>query len=239
MDSITYKQNYIVKPGDVDFHKKLKLSSIMNILQELAVFGAEYLNFGKDKTLDKGYLWVFSKLEIDIFRYPEYLEEIKLATYPNQTMHFIYPRTFEIKDKDDNLIIKAKSLWCLIDANSRRILSPKETGINPVSLIKVEKIKGIDVKDATNVQMRKVRYSDLDINKHVNNIRYLEYIIDLFDSDYLSNHIIKNINMIFHHEIKEHDLVKINASIDKSYYVFFVNDNGQDKKVFECNIKFE
>ena len=234
MDSLKYEKSYIVKSSDVDSTKKMRITGIMNVLQDLAVMGAEILGFGKDKVLDKGYLWVFSKLEIKIFRLPDYLEEIELITYPNQTMHFIYPRTFEFKDKDGNILIKATSLWCLIDKETRKLLSPKETGVNPISQIKVDKISPINVFPTELKEKRRVRYSDLDINNHLNNIRYLEYILDLFDSNFICEKDIKKINMVFHQEIKENEIVYINASPNNSYFYFSINE---DKKVFECNIE--
>ena len=235
IDNITYKEDYLVKSADVDAFHNMKLSSLMKILQNLAYDGAAILGAGKDKTFERGYLWVFSKLEIQIERFPYDQEIVKLSTFPNELMHFVYPRTFLIKDNQDNLLVKATSFWCLINSNTRKIALPSETGIGATSDIKADAISKIVTKDVSLKESRVVRYTDIDLNKHLNNTRYLDFICDLYDIDYFKNHEIKRLDIAFHHEVKEKEVVDIYASIDNTYFVFKVNDT----KVFECNIEYK
>lgn len=234
MDNITYKEKYYVKSSEVDIHQTLKLSSLLKILQDLATEGSKILNAGTDKTLAKGYLWVFSKLQININRLPRYEETINLSTYPNEMMHFIYPRTFEIKDLDNNMLVKATSMWCLIDTNTRKIVLPSETGVGVKSDIKADPMTKIVAKDTKLLESRIVKYTDLDLNKHLNNTRYLDFICDLYDSKFFIDHKINKINIAFHQEVKEGEIVDIYASNDNNYFLFKVNG----KIVFECNIDY-
>ena len=234
MDNITYKERYYVKSSEVDIHQTLKLSSLLKILQDLATEGSKILNAGTDKTLAKGYLWVFSKLQININRLPRYEETVNLSTYPNEMMHFIYPRTFEIKDLDNNMLVKATSMWCLIDTNTRKIVLPSETGVGVKSDIKADPMTKIVAKDNKLIESRIVKYTDLDLNKHLNNTRYLDFICDLYDSKFFIDHRINKINIAFHQEVKEGEIVDIYASSDNNYFLFKVNE----KVVFECNIDY-
>ena len=234
MDKITYNEKYYVKSSEVDIRQTLKLSSLLKILQDLATEGSKILNAGTDKTLAKGYLWVFSKLQINIDRLPRYEETVNLSTYPNEMMHFIYPRTFEIKDLDDNMLVKATSMWCLIDTNTRKIVLPSETGVGVKSDIKADPMSRIVAKDVKLIESRRVKFTDLDLNKHLNNTRYLDYICDLYDSSFFVNHKINKLLIAFHQEVKEGENVDIYASSDNSYFLFKVNE----KIVFECNIDF-
>ena len=234
MDKITYKEKYLVKSSDVDAFHNMRISSLMKILQNLAYDGAAILGAGKDKTFERGYLWVFSKLEIEIDRLPYDQEVIKLSTFPNELMHFVYPRTFLIKDDNDNLMVKATSFWCLINMNTRKIALPSETGIGATSSIKADQIDKIVTKEVSLKESRIVRYTDIDLNKHLNNTRYLDFICDLYDSNYFSTHLIKKLNIAFHQEVKEGEKIDIYASNDDTYFLFKVND----KKVFECNIEY-
>ena len=227
MDNITYSSDYLVKSSDVDAYHKMKLSSLMKILQDLAYDG--------EQTFERGYLWVFSKLKIHINKMPYDQEVIKLITYPNELMHFVYPRTFVIKDNQDNVLVKATSFWCLINTNTRKIALPSETGIGVTSSYKADPIDKIAVKDVSFKESRIVRYTDIDLNKHLNNTRYLDFICDLYDSNYFAFHSIKKLNIAFHQEVKEGQKVDIYASSDNTYFVFKVDD----KKVFECNIEYQ
>ena len=82
MDKITYNEKYYVKSSEVDTYQELRPSSLLKILQDLATEGSKIVDAGPDKTLDKGYLWVFSKLDISIERMPRYQETINLSTIP-------------------------------------------------------------------------------------------------------------------------------------------------------------
>lgn len=234
-ENYIYKEKYYVKSSEVDACQDLRPSSLLKILQDLATEGSKILDAGPDKTLDKGYLWVFSKLVISIERMPKYQETINLSTYPNEMMHFIYPRTYLFKDLNDNLLIKATSIWCLIDANTRKILLPSETGIGVASPIKADPISRIEKKEVELKESRTVKYTDIDLNKHLNNTKYLDYICDLYDSSFFDINHIEKITIAFHSEVKEGETIDIYASNDNTYFLFKVND----KAVFECNIEYK
>lgn len=230
----TYSEKYIIKSSDVDINQELKISSLMMMFQNLSVMGAEICDVGKDKTLDQGFIWVFSKLKFDIKRMPKYLEEVCLYTYPNKLMHFIYPRTFEIKDLDGNLLVKATSLWCLIDINERKIIMPSQLNLSVETNDLADPIEKIIPKEVTLKEERIVRYSDIDVNRHLNNVKYFDFISDLYDSKFFFNNRIKKVNIVFHKEVKENDVLKIYASNDNTYYQFKLDN----KTIFECNVDY-
>ena len=72
------------------------------------------------------------------------------------------------------------------------------------------------------------------LNKHLNNTKYLDYILDLNPSIFHQEHNYKKVNMVFHQEVKEDDLLEIWGSKDNTYYQFKLDGN----KVFECNIEY-
>lgn len=233
-DSI-YKERHQIKSTEVNSLQELSLAGLLKIIQNLSVDGSEYVGAGKDKTLDSGFIWVFSRLEFNVIRMPKYLEEVYLYTYTNEMMHYIYPRTYLIKDLNDNLLVKATSLWFLIDINKRKIVMPSESGIGLPSDIKADKVNKIEVKDVELRETRIVRYSDVDVNLHLNNVRYFDFISDLNDSSFHKNHIINHVNISFHQEVKEGEKVDIYASGDNTYFKFMLGE----KCVFECNIFYE
>ena len=234
-NEITYKENYIVKSTDTNRFHKLTPSSLLKILQDAATFGAEYVNAGKDKTMNLGYLWVLLKLEINVNRWPLYMEDIRIETYPNNNVKFIYPRTFNIYDKDNNLLINAKSDWCLLNAKTRELVLPKEYSITMPESIDMDRISKIEIMESSLKEKRKIRFSDTDLNGHLNNTRYLDFILDLYDGENAINSEIISINMSFHEEVKENDIIDIYASDNKEYFILKKND----KRAFECNIKYK
>ncbi len=233
--TITYTQDYKIKSTDCGSNMLLKPSSLLMIIQDLATLGAEYIGAGTDKVTGKGFIWVVSKMEIEIIETPKYLEDVKLITYPNKMIHFIYPRTILINDNNDNLMVKVSSMWCILNYENRKLVMPNEIDLVTPGDEAMSKINPITIKDTTLIEERVVRNTDLDVNMHLNNIKYLDYITDTFDLDFINNNEIKRINLVFHEEVKASETLGIFSSEDKEYFVI----KNKDKKVFECNIEFK
>ena len=233
--NIIYTQDYKIKSTECGSNMSLKPSSLLSIIQDVATLGAEHIGAGTQKVTGNGYIWVVTKMEIEIERMPKYLEDVKLITYPNKMIHFIYPRTILIKDKEDNTLVKASTLWCILNYNTRKLVMPNEINLLTPGDEAIKKISPIDVKDTNLLEERKVRINDLDINMHMNNVKYLDYIVDTMDIDFVSYNDITNINLVFHEEVKFNETLSVNGSKDKEY--FRIDNNN--KKVFECNIKYK
>ncbi|MCR5740920.1 MAG: hypothetical protein K6G38_00445 [Gammaproteobacteria bacterium] len=234
-NELVLKEKYMIKSSDVDSSKRLKISSLLLILQNLATDGSEIVGAGKDVTLDRGYGWIIAKMELNIKRLPTYREEITLETYPNNRMHFIYPRTFNVYDKDGNLIIEGPSYWTLINLETRKVALYEETGIDVLGSSPTKRIKPIQRKDVSLVEKRVIRYSDLDLNHHFNNTKYFEFIFDTFDSSFNDSKVINHLSIEYSHELHEKDVVEIYKSDDNTYFEFA--KDGQ--KAFNCEIGYE
>ena len=233
--AITYTQDYKIKSTECGANMLIKPSGLLMVLQDLATLGAEYIGAGTQKVTGKGYIWVVTKMEIDIIKSPKYLEDVKLITYPNKMIHFVYPRTMMITDKSGNLMVKGSTMWCILNYENRKLMMPNEINLVTPGDEPMTKINPIKVQDVEFIEDRIVRNSDLDVNMHLNNIKYLDYIIDTLDTDFFKNNEVSKLNVIFHEEVKAGERLEIYSSKDKTYFVI----KGQDKKKFECNIFYK
>ena len=232
-EKLIYRDSHLVNMDEIDKNGKMRLSSLLLVVERLAENGAEYINYGKEFTRDLGYAWVVSKFEMKINRLPGYLEKIKLITFPNNNIHFIYPRTMEIRDENNNLLVEVHSYWCIIDLSTRKVVLRKDINLTPIESTDIEKIKPIVVKDTLFMEKRVVRYSDVDFNQHLNNIKYMDFISDL---DYKrKKDEISKINISYIQEVKEKEILNIYKSLDDEYFSFEVDS----KKVFELNIEYK
>lgn len=79
------EENFKIRTYDVDYKNDIKISSLLNYMQECASNHANELTFGYEYLNNKGLFWVLSRLKLNIYRYPEVNEELKITTWPKGT----------------------------------------------------------------------------------------------------------------------------------------------------------
>ena len=207
-----YKEKVQVTSVDVDQNLELRLSNLFKYMQQVASNHAESIKVGHWELFEHNMLWVVIRMEVKIYRTPKLDEIITIGTHPGVNRSFVYPRYFEIYDSKGKLIAAASSMWAMIDKDTRRVVLKPE-GIRPIKpesdkddLPLPEKVTG----EANNeVDSRKVKYTEIDLNGHLNNTQYIEFLLDTHDPEFYNTHRIKGININYDKEIKAGDFVKI------------------------------
>ena len=176
-----YDLRYKVLSSDVDPQRRLRLSRLFTLLQEAAIAHTEALGFGREKTLDRGWLWVLTLQQVTVNRLPVYDEEVRLESVPGETMHTLYPRHSRVTGADGAELLTASSIWALMDARTRTMAAPAQTGVL---------IHGMEADWKTGFPRPPkaaaseaptdwtLPYSMTDLNGHMNNARYLDLAED-------------------------------------------------------------
>lgn len=216
-----------------DETERLSLSALLSLSQELASVDSAKMGFGPDKVFDKGHLWVISRTSIRVNELPKYQDEAIFRTYPLKNKIFFYPRVFTISSLDGKTLVEGLSIWALIDKDTRIILLPNESGVSyeqddgePLSLeTKIKpQIPAFDIE-------RTVLCSDLDINGHMNNTRYVDWVVDVLGSSFFARHALKEFRIAYHKEAMEGDTLSLGIyQDDASVYVL---GTKQGEKIFE------
>ena len=176
-----YRQSCRLLASDVDAYRRLRLSRLFTMMQEAAIAHTEALGMGREKTLDRGLLWIVTMQSAEIARMPEYDERIRLLSWPGETMHLFFPRHYRIEDETGAPLIRATALWMLVDQASRRMVFPERYGIE----IAGEQHEGeLPLPSAparlptSEERLFTVPYSYVDLNGHMNNTRYFDLMED-------------------------------------------------------------
>jgi hypothetical protein len=61
-----------LRNADVDMHRRFKTASLLTLLQETAIAHTEAIGMGREKTLDRGLLWIITLQRLSILRMPVY-----------------------------------------------------------------------------------------------------------------------------------------------------------------------
>lgn len=182
MGKITTKE-YKIKYYEVDCNRNLLVTSLINYFSDICMTQLLETGYTLDKMNDMKRAWVLYKWDINIKRYPIYGESVNVTTEAYSFKKFYAVRLFRVTDKEGNEIINALSIWFFIDTERRRPMKissemyseyeiPEDKNDIP-ELPKIEKQEDYEFEKAFNV-----RYSDIDTNMHVNNAKYLSWMIE-------------------------------------------------------------
>lgn len=168
-----------------DFRGKVTLPMIGNYLLHAASSHASERGFGYSDMTERHTAWVLSRIAIELTDYPKMGEQITLYTWVGEVGRLFTERCFELQDGEGKAFGYARSIWAAIDMETRRPTPLDVDGLGaytsdrPCPIEKPGKI--LPVEGETEGTPFTVKYSDLDINGHLNSIKYMEHLLDMFD----------------------------------------------------------
>lgn len=179
--------DFFTEAFHVDLTGRLFMGILGNQLLNVAGMHAKDRGFGMAYLNENHYTWVLSRLVIDMDRMPVQYEPYSIDTWVENVYKLFTDRNFSIAGKDGDVIGYARSIWAMIDMSSRK---PADLlalhGGNITDYIEtsrecpIDKPCRIKVTSAEPVRQLQMHYCDIDINGHVNSIKYIEHILDLF-----------------------------------------------------------
>ncbi len=203
-------------------NRELRLSALFRFIQEIAISDTENLGYPKQKTLDRGLLWVVGKQRIEIKRMPKYGERVELSTHPGAKTPFLFPRYYTMKQEEETLL-SAGSVWTLIDCKTRQMINPAEKGI----VIEGENLEG-DVSFQFPMKSFPLlgrchfvaSWRDCDLNGHLNNASYLDLAESMIPDAYLLSHTPCLVEIAYRKEIPLGSEVEVEYGNEGDEYVF-------------------
>jgi len=235
-------ENYFDKEFELryfEMDKTGKASSItmMTLLQETAAEHCYFAGHSLFSLMSENLGWVLLSGIMEMDRYPEYKEKIIIRTWLSQYKSIRGIRENIIYDENYNIIGRAKGLWLFFDIEKRRPtkipnyfkkkwLSCEETSIeHDIS----SKIKAIS--SAKYIQKFKVNIYDTDTNEHVNNIRYLQWLVESIPEEITDNYYLHSIDGRFTAEAEYGDMIVSLTSKgdDENSFIHAIHVEGKDE----------
>lgn len=168
---------------DTDQGGLMSLPAIARYLQEAAWHSAEDLGFGYSNAKKRGQFWVLVRQHIQVRRFPAWSEKLVVETWPRDVDGLWAFRDYRLLDDQGELVCGVTSSWMIIDINTHRPQKP-EIVFDALPYRLNERAVPADAPKISwdggwnKVDERKVRFSDLDHNGHVNNSKYIEWALD-------------------------------------------------------------
>ncbi len=209
---LSYSEKFVVAVDEVDFLERLKPSAVLQYFQDIATAHADILGIGYEKMREKNMIWVLTRISVEFYRYPQIGEEIVVTTFPKKPNIADAVRDFYMTDSKGNVIVAGSSKWLVIDADSRMIrrcsvlFDYKADEYIPQNPFDGANSTLSDIDEEYGcVMSNTVRLSDLDRNRHMNNARYGDIILNAFDPKKFESEIIKGFDINFLNELRYGD----------------------------------
>ncbi|MDR2977766.1 MAG: acyl-[acyl-carrier-protein] thioesterase [Streptococcaceae bacterium] len=174
------------------------------------------------------YVWIVTEYEISIQRLPRFAEKIRIETEAQNYNKFFCYRDFRFFDEKGDLILTIHSAWVLMDPDTRKAARVEDEIVAPYDSEKISRLeRGHKFTKLENPEKRvyHVRYSDIDMNQHVNNSKYYDWAVDPLGFDFLTQHQPRKIFIKYNHEVRPGEEISSSYQLagNKSYHV--INDN--------------
>lgn len=210
------KYEYRVRIGlkDIGIEGLCKNKSILSYLEDAAGFHSDFAGSGVPKLNEENITWVILEWKLRIISRPKYGEEIVVQTWSKLPKKYYAYRDFKVLDKEGNVLVIATSKWALVDTvlGTLKTIStkmmdkynPEEENVfdDP----EIGKQKELDTYEYT--KEFSVSKNHIDINKHVNNIHFLDFVYDTLPDEEFEKGEFKNLRITYKNEIKYGNKVK-------------------------------
>ncbi len=234
-----FSRDSIVTWHDIDNKQLLRPVAFMNFAQEMANTQASVLKFGYYELIKANQVWVLSRIKIRFYNPPKWGDKIRMYTWHKGAHSLFWLRDFamyKVASRDDSsteltplevpqLCAVCSSYWVIINTQTRRIERTSVINNNELAMSYSGKVNVLDEEcgklsapaDAAMECVAKhvVSYSDVDFNKHANNAKYIEWIMDILPHSLSLDMVLKSIQINYVTEAKlddnVHFMVDMNA----------------------------
>lgn len=217
----------------------LKYTDLCNILQLTAGDHAEVggISFTDMQEFDQA--WVMSRMRLEIESLPKWKDIVTVKTWIVSLENSRSVRALELYVGDKKLI-GCETFWAVFNTKIRRpegLALPHEHFEKfPEQFSTLERVKKVDLyDDMRDINNRKVVLSDLDIVNHVNNVKYLEWCLDLLDYKTILKQQISTIDMNFMKELMLDDNVSIKKFSENDRLIFAIIKDNKPCFALELN----
>ncbi len=231
-----------MKTCSVDMNGLWRLSDLLIQLQEAAGRHCENLGCGRIPLYrDHGAVWVLTRNEVHIHRSPVLGETVTIETFAGPVRRTLFPRYFILRDADGKTVAEAASFWVLCSAKDRRmIFLPEVAAMVPTPDREPPFTRfspPVPIQGSGTVLSCHAVYSDLDVNGHVNNTRYADWLCDTLGTAFMGKNRIVSFRIDYHREVLPDLEVRLEVKTDSA--AFSMSGFHEDTLLFDISGRYE
>lgn len=241
---MSFKKEYEIRLEDLGKGNLATDVAIMKMLEEIAEQNSFEVGFGLENLAETNCAWLLLDWKVEINKRPKYKEKIMIETWSTKMERCYGYRDFEVYNNKKELICKGTSKWVLIDIEKRRpIRIEEEAALKYAKYDKgytvydneIEKIDELQNDELIFVKDYQIQRRDIDVNKHMNNIAYLELAYEILPEDVYNENIFKNVRITYKKEVRCGDLVKCYYTNKENKHVITIRNDDKINAIVELS----
>lgn len=216
-NGIGFKKEIRLPSFECDCRGEFSLGYILREAQEISNQHTAALGLSHKVLAEAGQVFLLSKASVQVNRLPREGERLTILTVPKEPVRSQFIRTTQFFDDTGELLVLEDTSWLLVDPVSRRILRPSalcipmefaplQEGENAIARARISPCVAVQP-----VGERPVRYTDIDVNGHLNNARYADILLDTLPGRVMQSSRLTRAMLIYHHEVLPGEVITLAA----------------------------
>ncbi len=232
-----------------DFTDHLFIGHLGNAMLNAADFHSNERGYGMHYLQTINRTWVLSRLVIELEEMPQAYDKFQVSTWVEGVMRFFTSRDFAVRSRDGQKVYGyGRSIWAMIDTSTRQpvdILKVREgiiqDYVDAETLCPIPRAGRIKMReDLPKAHALEARYSDVDVNGHVNSVKYVEHALDLFPMAWYQEHRIQRIEIAYVAESHAGDQLNLYKEEQEEgvFNIKLTKGKQEETEVVRISVKF-
>ena len=225
-----YSEAYRTRWHDTDANRRVRPSQLLVYMQETSNHHVAAIGLPLDDLRDQKHLaFILSRMSLAIYHRPTAFETLEVQTWTNPSRGFSSERSFRVLC-GERIVAEASSTWALLGTEDRKLHRPEETGYvfedeEAVDTGLPARVRIPADLPLENLGERRIVYSDLDYNMHMNNTHYPDMLCDHLPLEDVDR--IRGFTLSYLHEAAYGDRITVlRAKGEDCYYFRTLNEEG-------------
>ncbi|MBN2366761.1 MAG: hypothetical protein EH225_12675 [Calditrichaeota bacterium] len=207
-----FDNEYEIRAYECDVQGRLHPLALFNFMQDMASRHADMLGFSVQKLMKKNMTWVLSRIHLQILKTLYWGDVIKGRTWPSGRQGRYALRDFRLTNDSGETVALATTSWMVLDLEKRVPLKLENLGNTDYFLQEEralqDEFSSLPLAESYEYEKSfRVRYSDLDINRHVNHVSYIDWGLEAVPDEVLLKSYPADIEVSYRKEVFYNDRI--------------------------------
>lgn len=206
-------QKYRLAYYECDKNGNIRISTLMNLLQDVTLKHTCKLGYGKEYLL-RQMGWMVTRYAIKIKEYPKAGDKITVVTWVSELTKLTLNRQFLIINSKGKTLVEVVSKWSLVDLVKKKLLEIPPFSLRKKKLFTTSFAQPAPQKNDITRRFR-VLFDNIDFNGHVNNSMYPFWACECIPNEFRLENLPRELTISFQKECVYGEEISVSTQIEE------------------------